>query len=200
MVSELSFEQPTYEFLILAGGQSKRMKEPKHAVVLHDGRPMIEHVLDVCREFNFPIKISCSTNPDKVLRSLNLPLVEDEENYEGPLYAIANALEKTEADNLIVVCCDQPHLEKSIIDLLLKDYPEAILKVFCSEENDSIFPFPGIYPKAELESMKEALKNGERSPRRWVANKGFQKVILNIEKLNFIRSINSKQELEDLEQ
>jgi len=195
---ESSFEQPTYEFLILAGGQSKRMNEPKHAVTLHDGRPMIEHVVDVCREFIFPINISCSTEPDEVLRSLKLPLIVDDEKFEGPLYAIANGLEKTEADNLIVVCCDQPHLEKKIIDLLLKDYPDGYLKVFCSEDDDSIYPFPGIYPKSELGSMKDALNNGERSPRRWLKDCEFLKVILNDKLKELIRSINSKHDLEKL--
>lgn len=160
-------EKPSVAALLLAGGRSSRMGRPKDEVILRDGRAMRDHVLDALRPLGIPLRLSTGTEPRTGQTAAGLTVVPDETPYEGPLAAIVHALECGVEDGLLVVCCDQPMLNSDLLRRLLPSQPHGRPTFFETADGQRLDPFPGYFPRALLNSMKEALTAGERSPRRW---------------------------------
>lgn len=155
--------------LVLAGGRSSRMGEPKHRVALPDGRSMIEHVLDAVRPLGLPIRISCATEPDSFLRQLCVPLLPDREPHQGPLHALALCLEESSAKRQLVVSCDQVRLTTRLLARLLEQ-PDERPAFFELPGIERLHPFPGLFPRSLLAQVMRAVASSERSPRRFLAS------------------------------
>lgn len=185
--------------LILAGGKSSRMGEPKHGVLLSDGRPMIAHVLDALLPLNIPIHISVpkGQTSDTILDALPYPKIEDQEEYQGPLVAIAHGLQKISANRLLVVCCDQPLLNSELFCKLMTASPEASPIFFESNEGERQTPFPGIYPRSLLSDILDAIAQGERSPNRWLSKRTVITIPIMNSEIDCLKSFNTQTAIKD---
>lgn len=143
---------------ILAGGRSRRMGRPKEGVVLWDGRPMIEHVVDAMRAVCSQVVIvgACRgwTPEPPVIR------LDDRQPDLGPLGGIETLLSSGLADRYLVVGCDQPLLTPPMLRLLL-DPPEPDGPCFLrAEDGVELDPLPGYFPAAWVSVARAALQQG----------------------------------------
>lgn len=99
---------------ILSGGASARMGTPKHALVLPDGRTMIEHVhaalATVCTKI-------VTLSEHEILRGV--VQVPDRTNHLGPLGGLEALLASGLSSDYILVPCDMPRLTGDILRALL---------------------------------------------------------------------------------
>ncbi len=164
----------TYTGAILAGGAGSRMGQPKEGVLMPDGRPMIEHVIEplsslcqkivilgACRGFDIPSHA----------KFISLP---DAEEGRGPASAIATLLKSGIDKKGYVVCaCDQPFLSANLLRLLVEETPSSFEgynplgsnqpRIFQSAKGEMLIPFPGYYPVDWLSEMEKGFEVGERS-------------------------------------
>jgi molybdopterin-guanine dinucleotide biosynthesis protein A len=123
-----------------------------------------------------------------------LPVVRDCADFEGPLAAIAAALEEFHQD-LLVIGCDQPLVPASILKKLAQGLHWQ--PRFCSCDSQRLGPLPGVFPFLLLPSIKNALACGERSPRRWAESQGVEWLPIAAGEVPLLRSLNSPDDLRE---
>jgi len=145
------------------------MGRPKEEVRLADGRTMIEHVIAALSVLEAPIHLSCSATPSPYLLSLGLPFIKDSELFAGPLFALVRALEDSDADRILVVCCDQPRLQSDMLQALLAISADNVPTVLSDTLGNRYDPFPCVIPSGLLDNLRAFVAGGGNSPRRWLS-------------------------------
>jgi len=140
---------------IMAGGKSERMGVDK-AFVSFRGRTMIEHVIRRVEALGDEIFI-VTNNPDSYSH-LGLAMVGDYYKDSGPLGGIHAALHYAESYHILVVACDMPWLDESLINhmISLRDSADIIVPRWGK------FPEPlhALYNKNCLEPVERSLESG----------------------------------------
>jgi molybdopterin-guanine dinucleotide biosynthesis protein A len=146
-------DQEKYTTAIMAGGKSSRMGTDKAFVPLL-GKPMIEHVLE--RVSGLGDEQIIITNSAQKYRYLGLPLFSDIYENHGPLGGLHAALAQATYDHVLVVACDMPWLNRSLLAYMvsLLDTADVIVPRWTK------FPEPlhAVYSKACLEAVTACLE------------------------------------------
>ncbi|MCG6166485.1 molybdenum cofactor guanylyltransferase [Leptospira sanjuanensis] len=140
--------------LILCGGYSSRMGRDKGLLVT-EGQSWVRKRYELLREFTDRCLISIRKEQRAAYQKENssFELVEDVFENQGPISGILSAhLGDTTADYL-VIACDMPILNPTILVRLLEEYRNDSGKsAYAWRSQDCIEPFPAIY-------TSELLKN-----------------------------------------
>lgn len=179
---------------ILAGGESRRMGQPKEGVLLPDGTPMIARVISVlqtvCRRVVIIGACRGFQIPDGVL---HLP---DLHPGEGPLAGLETLLASDLDDRYLLAGCDQPLLTPDLLRRLAGCEAEVCL--FHTGNEEDFFPLPGIYSTSLLPLVREALSSGRRSMKRLIEQAQVTRIPLSPAEAALLRSINTPDELAEL--
>jgi molybdopterin-guanine dinucleotide biosynthesis protein A len=109
--------------IILAGGRSRRFKKDKALLILN-GRPLINHVLRIMKKFFSDIIIVVKNEEQrekikKIIRSRKIKVVEDKGKIYSPVAGIKEGVKHIKNNYVFVIACDMPFLnEKTIKDLI----------------------------------------------------------------------------------
>jgi molybdenum cofactor guanylyltransferase len=144
--------------IIMAGGQSRRMKTNKALLPLN-GRPLIQHIAaQLSGHFD---QVLLSANEAETYAFLGLPVIPDHETGHGPLMGIISAVSASRHERNFVVACDIPRVDMDL----------AVRLVRAAEGADVVVPRgPGghyealfaVYCKSALPALKRILERGER--------------------------------------
>ncbi len=139
---------------VLAGGSSRRMGRPKHALELPGGRTMIEAVVSalshVCRN------VVVLGDAD-----LGLKRIDDLRAGHGPLGGI-EALLASGLDEQYLVCpCDVPLITPVILRRLavVTEAPATVLRV---DGEEDFWPLPARIAATALDAVRSALDRDDR--------------------------------------
>lgn len=144
--------------VIQAGGQSSRMGQDKALVPLA-GRPMIEHILT--RLAGLGEETIITTNKPEDYEYLDLPLASDEEPGAGALPGLRTALKAAHGDNVLVLACDMPFVNRLLVEYLLGLAPAA--DVVVPRWQDTYQTMHAVYArKSCLRAVDKALEQGEQ--------------------------------------
>ncbi|HET8761041.1 MAG TPA: NTP transferase domain-containing protein, partial [Nitrospiria bacterium] len=161
---------------ILAGGHSRRMGRPKEGVVLWDGRPMIEHVVEAMQAVCPQVVIvgSCRgwTPEPPIIR------LDDRQADLGPLGGIDTLLASGLANGYLVAGCDQPLLTPPMLRLLLNPPDPGVPCFLRAESGAELDPFPGYFPASWVSVARAALERGRRGLRDAVRSGRWEWVML----------------------
>ncbi|WP_420630706.1 molybdenum cofactor guanylyltransferase [Candidatus Leptofilum sp.] len=138
---------------IMAGGKSSRMGKDK-SFVLFNGRPMIEIALETVAGLGDETLLI--TNKPGAYAHFNLPMVSDIYPDHGPLGGIYTAVHAATYPHTVVVACDMPWLNRSLLEYMITLRETADVIVPRWEK----FPEPlhAIYSKACLPAIEAKLK------------------------------------------
>jgi molybdopterin-guanine dinucleotide biosynthesis protein A len=144
--------------IVLAGGHSRRMGMDKSMLPI-DGRPMIEHICrQLCGTF---AKVLISANDTGKLSFLGLVVVPDRIPDQGPLMAVASALEASRSDLNLIVGCDVPRVRLPVVRRMLTE-AEGVDIVIPVTEDGREQPLFAIYRRSIRRCMDAALESGAR--------------------------------------
>ncbi len=107
--------------VILAGGQSSRMRQDK-ALLMVDGMPLIRRVYDVAIDCTPEVYI-LTPWPERYHQVLPADcrwLIENPPQ-RGPLLAFQQSLQPIEADWILLLACDLPRLDAAVIKGWIRD-------------------------------------------------------------------------------
>jgi molybdenum cofactor guanylyltransferase len=121
--------------VVLAGGRSSRMGEPKHLLTLPDGRTMLQTVVDTMRTVVDRISI-VGGQPHGMGPGIDWVAESDG---EGPLWAVHQLLRAGVADVLIVAASDMPLLSDSTLGRLVDARGAACFRI---EGEAALQPLP----------------------------------------------------------
>ena len=108
----------TLSAVLLAGGESRRMRRDKATIPFRD-RPLWQHQLDLLRKLK-PQELFVSARSDPAWRPANAEFVADALPAHGPLSGIGAALSRTASDHLLVVGIDVPFMTSEYLGKLFQ--------------------------------------------------------------------------------
>ena len=143
--------------IILAGGENRRMGTDK-AFLAIDGRPLIEHILDVFSKL-FTRTIVVTNTPDR-FRDYDIEVTGDVLAVRGPLTGIYSGLLKSTDEYNFVAACDMPFLNPRLISYMGEIAPgqDAVVPAF----NGYLEPLHAIYRRGLLSTMEAQIRKQDR--------------------------------------
>jgi len=144
--------------IVLAGGHSRRMGTDKSMLPI-DGRPMIEHI---CRQLRGTFaRVLISANDTKKFSFLGLDIIPDRVPDQGPLMAVASALEASNSELNLIVGCDVPRIRLPVVRRMLAEAEKADIVVPVTGDGNKQ-PLFAVYRRSIRGSMNEVLESGGR--------------------------------------
>jgi len=196
--------------LILAGGYARRFGGRK-ALSLLKGKPLLlwvrETIAPLCTEVWLSLR-----DPKQAEASLKTyfdRVIWDPFPGAGPLSGLLGGLrELAPNEALLVVSCDQPLLQASLLHKLQDIFNTGnYWVVFCLNRKNEPEPLPGVYGKELREHLEKYLCAGRKSFREWLKTLPPEKILglpfeiwysLDKKGLSFL-NINFRKDLEEVE-
>ena len=180
--------------IILSGGKSSRMGKDK-ALLLYKNKTFLEHVVCAIKPLVDDILIisnnkehqadDCTTIPDLILNS-------------GPIAGIYTGLKHTNTENNLVLSCDIPLVQTSILELIIKnDEPDKDVVQIIDDQN--IMPLIALYKKRIAPFLLSELKTGERRLVKSINKLNKKNISVTKDQHNCLININTIADLNTLE-
>jgi molybdenum cofactor guanylyltransferase len=148
---------PALSLAILAGGNSQRFGDDKALALLH-GRPLLAHIVE--RTAGLAAETFIVTNRPEAYARFGLRLVGDLRPGQGALGGLQTALHYATQPWLLVLACDMPLINRSLLEymLTLTDGVEAVVPSLDGRPE----PLHALWSKACLAPAQAALERGDR--------------------------------------
>lgn len=145
--------------VLLAGGQSRRMRQDKATLTLH-GEPLWQIQLELLRKLE-PQAVGVSAREDPLWRPSDVQFVPDKSPSRGPLSGIAAALAQLSCSHVLALAIDMPFMTaeylRSLCDRI--DAASGVLPVI----GDCYEPLAATYPLGALSDFTIALSGTDFS-------------------------------------
>lgn len=180
-----------YSIYILAEGNSSRMGTDKGLVNIAD-KPMMAHCIDHITPLQKEI-VLITSNP--TYSTFNCRMISDKIKGRGPVQGILSTLNDASTDKSIIITCDMPLINVSLIERLLLSAKNNEIVCFSKE---FIYPFPGIYSKEILSTLTKKVEQGERKLRDLIPQ--FRHKLLPIEQADLFLNVNTPADVKLVEE
>ncbi|GJM05537.1 MAG: molybdenum cofactor guanylyltransferase [marine bacterium B5-7] len=159
--------------VILAGGQARRMGGQDKGLVMLNGKPMIEIIIEVFKPQTAKLLINANRNHDRYSQ-YGLELVADElSGFCGPLAGMASALTKINTDYMVTAPCDSPFIPVDLVQRLAYALENKSTQISVAHDGKRIQPVFCMLKKTLLQSLTDYLAAGERKIDRWFEQHDF---------------------------
>ena len=145
--------------VILAGGKSSRMGQPK-ALLLFAGEPLIVHMVRRLGQSFSDIVVVAA--PDQELPALPATIVRDDVAHQGPVGGIYYGLKAARREICFVTSCDAPFLNLRLIAYLMAQISDFDVVVPFTQ--DRYQPLHAVYRKQVAPLLRGQLERGELRP------------------------------------
>jgi molybdopterin-guanine dinucleotide biosynthesis protein A len=145
--------------IILAGGRSSRMGQPK-ALLPFDGEPLILHIVRLLQQQFDELLVVAAPGQD--VPQMPVRLVRDEVAYQGPVGGIYYGLKAAGDDVCFVTSCDSAFLNPALIAHLVSAI--ASYDVVVPHWNGRFQPLHAVYRRSVLPILDRQLAMGELRP------------------------------------
>jgi molybdopterin-guanine dinucleotide biosynthesis protein A len=159
--------------LVLAGGRGSRMGGVDKGLQNHLGMPLALHAVlrlqpQVCR-----VMVNANRNL-AAYESMGVPVWPDPmPDHPGPLVGMLAGLEQCDTPFLVTVPCDTPAFPTDLVErlgaALLADNAEIAMAAAIEDGTARTQPVFCLLRSELLESLADALRDGERKIDRWTA-------------------------------
>jgi molybdenum cofactor guanylyltransferase len=145
--------------IVLAGGRSSRMGQPK-ALLQFDGQPLIVHLVAALqRQFSEVVVVA---SPGQELPSMPVVVVHDDVAFQGPVGGICYGLRAATGELCFVTSCDAAFLDAQLISYLLAQTPGN--DVVVPHWEDRLQALHAVYRRSVLPALEQQLTRGELRP------------------------------------
>lgn len=144
--------------IVLAGGQSRRMRREKFLLLDNNGRPLIETIIAQLRPFFDRIMISAGDKSKFAF--LELPVIVDEAPGQGPLLAILSALRASPQAGNFILACDIPVIHIPFLQMILARSPryEIVVPRYKDGKFEPLFAF---YHRSIIAAIERQIRSGD---------------------------------------
>ncbi|MFN5218944.1 MAG: molybdenum cofactor guanylyltransferase [Sphingomonadales bacterium] len=148
--------------LILAGGESRRMGQPKGLLDYH-GIPQVQYLHNLALSMKLEAFVSCREEQKSLFS--DLPVITDHSDYagHGPISGLLSAFRAFEG-NWLLLGCDYPALKKETITSLL-NADKCSLDIICFKHPESHMaePLIALYRHSAGKQLMVFFANGGNS-------------------------------------
>jgi len=161
--------------VVLAGGKASRMDGEDKGLIVFRELPLIAHVVNVVKPKVSQILISANRNIEEYA-NFGKVIRDDLKGFQGPLAGISKALKVCSTPYLLVLPCDSPLLDASLIDSLIEKM-EVSKADICVAHDGSIMHATFALMKTKLEkSLEEFLEEGGRKMALWYRQQSLERI------------------------
>jgi len=148
--------------VVLAAGASSRLGSPKQLLV-YKGRSLLQHAADAALQTSLrPVVIVVGANSDatkKQMEGMKVEIAENEAWQEGMASSLRCGLAavqkmKPETDGIIFMVCDQPYVNKSLLENLLLTQHKTGLPIMASSYEGKLGT-PALFHKSFFPELLE---------------------------------------------
>jgi molybdopterin-guanine dinucleotide biosynthesis protein A len=179
--------------LILAGGESSRMKSDKY-LLKYDGVEQYKRLQSIFNEMKLPVFLSCNIKQYHY-ENVDIDRIVDNSNFvnAGPLTGVLSAFEKLQSD-LIVVGCDYPLLETDHLRIIrqFSEYGFDDIAFVKNDRPDVVEPLICFLSKQSLNKLKQFYIDGGRSLNKYLQQINPLKIQLTDD--SFLRSFDTPED------
>jgi molybdenum cofactor guanylyltransferase len=169
MAAAKGFAMARVAAVVLAGGQGRRMGGVDKGLLAYQGHPLIEWVLAALSPQVEQLFISANRNLDAYAAYGYRVLPDTLPDYPGPLAGVLAALEAVDADWLVVVPCDTPHLPADLVLRLLGAAQLESVPLAVAADEVRVHHSCFIVRTDLRDNLAAYLASGERAVHRWQA-------------------------------
>lgn len=185
--------------LILAGGRSSRMAGRDKGLLKLLGRPMIDYVIRRLQPQVNRILISANRHIDQYAQYGYEVLLDDYDDFRGPLAGMARGLSQTNSEYLLTVPCDGPLLPTDLAPRMLQLARAHQAKAVIVFDGEFRQPAYNLLHKDRLPIIMQSLERDENKLGKWLMDQGALNLDCSQQKSAFI-NINTLDDLQQLEQ
>lgn len=149
--------------LLLAGGRGQRMGGQDKGWVQWQGKALVEHMHHTLRALTDDLIISCNRNHQRYATLADQLISDPTDDFPGPLIGIIEALKVARHPNLIILPCDAPRVDQSILSQLRE---HAGSKPVMLRQGGYWQPLFSLLPVSLLPQLQAQWQSGQRSPQR----------------------------------
>lgn len=179
--------------IVLAGGKATRLNGIEKGMIIHLGKPIIEHLIHLLQLYVKEIIIVSNTDAYNYLKTNTIEIIPDTIKNIGPLGGIYSGLIHSNAEKNIILACDTPFINASVINNLLSVSEEY--DIIVSECNEVIHPLCGIYSKKIIPVMENMIQSGNFKVKELLKKVNILKVHFPNEYTTFFTNINTPDDL-----
>ena len=155
--------------VVLAGGRGRRLGGQDKGLMQLDGRPMIEHILNLVTPQVNAVIINANRN-QQVYADSGHPVISDNmTDYQGPLAGFAAALAATDTDYIMTLPCDGPYVPADLASRLSAAIIENDAELAVAHDGQRMQPVYALIPRSLLGSLQGFLDAGDRKIDLWYA-------------------------------
>jgi molybdenum cofactor guanylyltransferase len=176
--------------MILSGGKSSRMGTDK-GFLSFNGKSFIQYSIDALKPF---VNESIIVSNNKDYDVFGLKCIEDAIENAGPLAGIYSGLKQSKTDYNLVLSCDIPLINGSILQKLI-DASDDDSEIIQIESEGKTMPLIALYKKQCEPLFLKLLNEGERRLQYAVNQCQVKNVVLNNEETYFAQNINTPEQL-----
>lgn len=162
-------DRPVYG-LILTGGKSSRMGEPK-ALIHYHGKAHALYMHEVLDKFCDKVFLSAQAGQWQGTELQALPVIADKYEQGGPMAGILAAFEAHPDVNWIIAACDLVHFNHKTVEKLLANFDELAVAT-CYKNSEAGFPeaLCGLYTPQARQVFLDAYKSDVKCPVKVLRN------------------------------
>lgn len=150
--------------IILAGGRATRLNGEDKGLYLYENKPLISYVLAALKHQVADVVISANRNLKKY-KNFGYPVVSDGNNdFEGPLKGLSEALVLCQFEKVLVTSCDMPFLPTNLLDIFELQSNADIQIVSVAGRMQLCF----LMDKSLQLSLQEYLQSGGNRVMKWI--------------------------------
>jgi len=178
--------------VILAGGQGRRMGGQDKGLVLFNGIPLYQHVLQRLRPQVDIVMISANRNLDRYQSGGFAVIPDTLPDYPGPLAGMLSGLLASETEWVVFCSCDTPFVPVDYVQRLWQHKEEALAVWARSSERDH--PALALLHRSRAQPLADYLQRGERRLMQFLHEQGGHAVIVHEDEAAF-RNVNTPEDL-----
>lgn len=156
--------RPTCSVLLLSGGRGLRMGGRDKGLLEWRGRPLIAWLHDLTRPLSDDLIISCNRNTERYAPYADQLVADQDQDFQGPLAGIRAGMAAARHEQMLVLPCDAPLVDRTLIESLLA---HAGSRPVVIRQGNYWQPLFCLLPTGLKDDLEHAWQSGERSPQRW---------------------------------
>ncbi|SMN10765.1 Molybdopterin-guanine dinucleotide biosynthesis protein MobA [uncultured Candidatus Thioglobus sp.] len=161
--------------VILSGGQSTRMQGKDKGLIMFNNKPLIKYSLEAVSDRVAHILISANRNLQQY-REFGEVITDDLTDFQGPLAGISKALQQAKTSYLLVLPCDTPFINSTLINRLIETMSQNKVDICVADDGVKMHPSIAIIECSLKNNLLDFLATGERKLGLWIEKNNFIKV------------------------
>lgn len=161
--------------VILSGGRATRMNHQDKGLILFNNKPLIGYVVDIIHQDVHTILVSANRNLD-AYQKFGEVITDNLPGFQGPLVGILSALIKVKTKYLLVVPCDGPFINQSLVARLLENMQQADVSICVATQGQKMHPTFSLISANLKDNLSEFLAQGNRKMGMWFKSNHAQEV------------------------